>query len=189
MSPAKLASDKTIIYEEAPHDPKMGVRALQCNWLPKHTWVYGFDYIDEVVGVYSDEDYSGTAAYYGIVQDANYNVVGVVELEYYWSLWTQYRYEPYGKLAACEGMQADPDYFSTALVNLHYFQGLMYDRETGLYYSRARYYDPETGRFNSPDPNGQALVLMTALAPLASQWLPDSGVYCFDPRHPVADKT
>jgi RHS repeat-associated protein len=32
------------------------------------------------------------------------------------------------------------------------FTGREYDRETGLYYYRARYYDPHTGRFLSEDP-------------------------------------
>jgi RHS repeat-associated protein len=34
------------------------------------------------------------------------------------------------------------------------FTGREWDRETGLYYYRARYYDPETGRFTSKDPIG-----------------------------------
>ena len=52
------------------------------------------------------------------------------------------------------GTNADPDDFSAALINVHLFQGLMYDRETGLYYSRARYYDPAVGKFLSEDPIG-----------------------------------
>ncbi len=32
------------------------------------------------------------------------------------------------------------------------FTGREYDKETGLYYYRARYYDPEIGRFISKDP-------------------------------------
>jgi len=34
------------------------------------------------------------------------------------------------------------------------YTGREYDRETGLYYYRARYYDPEVGRFVSEDPLG-----------------------------------
>jgi RHS repeat-associated protein len=34
------------------------------------------------------------------------------------------------------------------------FTGREWDRETGLYYYRARYYDPEIGRFTSKDPIG-----------------------------------
>jgi RHS repeat-associated protein len=34
------------------------------------------------------------------------------------------------------------------------FTGREWDKETGLYYYRARYYDPETGRFTSKDPIG-----------------------------------
>ncbi len=36
------------------------------------------------------------------------------------------------------------------------FTGREYDRETGLYFYRARYYDPRTGRFISEDPIGFA---------------------------------
>ncbi len=36
------------------------------------------------------------------------------------------------------------------------FTGREYDRETGLYFYRARYYDPRTGRFISADPLGFA---------------------------------
>lgn len=35
------------------------------------------------------------------------------------------------------------------------FTGREYDRESGLYYYRARYYDPVAGRFVSRDPIGQ----------------------------------
>lgn len=42
--------------------------------------------------------------------------------------------------------------------NLHgndrFFTGREYDKETGLYYYRARYYDPTNGRFISRDPIG-----------------------------------
>ena len=34
------------------------------------------------------------------------------------------------------------------------FQGLTYDKETGLYYNRERYRDPTTGKFISADPLG-----------------------------------
>jgi len=36
------------------------------------------------------------------------------------------------------------------------FAGTTYDRETGLYYNRARYYNPQLGRFISQDPIGLA---------------------------------
>jgi RHS repeat-associated protein len=36
----------------------------------------------------------------------------------------------------------------------HAFTGREWDRETGLYYYRARYYDPKAGRFISEDPIG-----------------------------------
>jgi RHS repeat-associated protein len=36
------------------------------------------------------------------------------------------------------------------------FTGREWDKETGLYFYRARYYDPDTGRFISEDPIGLA---------------------------------
>ena len=38
--------------------------------------------------------------------------------------------------------------------NPYQFTGREYDRDTGLYYYRARYYDPQIGRFISEDPLG-----------------------------------
>src|SRR5262249_10292262 len=43
--------------------------------------------------------------------------------------------------------QTDP-----AVTTRYLFTGREFDRETGLYYYRARYYDPATGRFLSEDP-------------------------------------
>ena len=39
--------------------------------------------------------------------------------------------------------------------NTRLYTGREYDRESGLYYLRARYYSPDTGRFISRDPIGQ----------------------------------
>ena len=43
---------------------------------------------------------------------------------------------------------------STSFVNSYTFTGREWDKETGLYYYRARYYDPMEGRFISKDPIG-----------------------------------
>jgi RHS repeat-associated protein len=38
--------------------------------------------------------------------------------------------------------------------NNHLFTGRQQDKDTGLYYNRARYYDPQTARFTQKDPSG-----------------------------------
>ena len=43
-----------------------------------------------------------------------------------------------------------------AIMNPFTFTGREYDKETGLYYYRARYYDAKVGRFVSKDPIGLA---------------------------------
>lgn len=53
-----------------------------------------------------------------------------------------YDYDPFGRIVRHEGTIANPFAFT----------GREFDRETGLYYYRARYYDPVLGRFLSPDP-------------------------------------
>jgi RHS repeat-associated protein len=52
-------------------------------------------------------------------------------------------YDPFGRVL----FQSNP-----AVTTRYLFTGREFDRETGLYYYRARYYDPATGRFLSEDP-------------------------------------
>lgn len=54
-----------------------------------------------------------------------------------------YEYDPFGNLLS-----------NSAEKLLFGFGGKRYDRESGLYYNRARAYDPATGRFTQPDPLG-----------------------------------
>jgi len=42
----------------------------------------------------------------------------------------------------------------TSFRNSYTYTGREWDKETGLYYYRARYYDPMDGRFISKDPIG-----------------------------------
>jgi len=55
-----------------------------------------------------------------------------------------YEYSVYGQVAA-----SDPNH-----PNRFMFTGRELDKETGLYYYRARYYNPEIGRFLQTDPSG-----------------------------------
>lgn len=56
----------------------------------------------------------------------------------------RYGYEAFGQLTA-----SDPTFD-----NFYTYTGREYDKETGLYYYRARYYDAMEGRFISKDPIG-----------------------------------
>jgi RHS repeat-associated protein len=60
----------------------------------------------------------------------------------------QYAYTPWGEL------ETNVDSIGGVRVNSLRWKGLVYDKETGLYYMRARYYDPTTRRFVSEDPIG-----------------------------------
>jgi RHS repeat-associated protein len=53
-----------------------------------------------------------------------------------------YDYDSFGRVISETGTAQAP----------HLFQGREYDRESGLYYLRARYYDPAIGRFLNEDP-------------------------------------
>jgi RHS repeat-associated protein len=55
-----------------------------------------------------------------------------------------YEYDVYGRLGATDA--SHPNRFM--------FTGREYDKETGLYYYRARYYNPQIGRFLQTDPVG-----------------------------------
>jgi RHS repeat-associated protein len=57
-----------------------------------------------------------------------------------------YEYDVYGRLGATDASHP----------NRILFTGREYDRETGLYYYRARYYNPQIGRFLQTDPIGYA---------------------------------
>jgi RHS repeat-associated protein len=57
-----------------------------------------------------------------------------------------YEYDVYGQVAA-----SDPNH-----PNRFMFTGREFDKETGLYYYRARYYNPTLGRFLQTDPIGYA---------------------------------
>lgn len=57
----------------------------------------------------------------------------------------RYDYEPFGRMKEATG---------ATINNPYTYTGREWDRETGLYFYRARYYDPMEGRFVSKDPIG-----------------------------------
>ena len=120
---------------------------------------------------------------YFYLQDANYNVVAVMDDD--GDVLTQYTYTPYGDLIHVDDLSGTV----AAPVNRFLHQGLPLERfyakenddlttdaillvidpETGesplgLYINRNRCYIPALGRFTSADPNATAMPIVTALA-------------------------
>ena len=125
---------------------------------PHRRYVYGLDYIDEVVAYYDTG--SADPDPHFVLQDANYDVVAVTDHQGY--LEQQYSYAPYGAYQYIEDGSGNaegngPADLTELLIPLGR-NGLILDRETGLYYNRARYYDPLLSRFLQADPNGTGLV-------------------------------
>jgi RHS repeat-associated protein len=87
----------------------------------------------------STTTYAGTYYYHF---DASGNVVALTDDD--GDTAQVYEYSVYGQVGA-----TDPDH-----TNRFLFTGREFDKETGLYYYRARYYKPEIGRFLQVDPVG-----------------------------------
>jgi RHS repeat-associated protein len=83
--------------------------------------------------------YTGTYYYHF---DGSNNVVALTDDE--GDTVEVYDYSVYGRVAALDASHP----------NRFLFTGRRYDKETGLYYYRARYYKPEIGRFLQVDPVG-----------------------------------
>lgn len=76
-----------------------------------------------------------------------------------------YVYSPFGKIVRIEN-SAGADITATPMVdNFYTFTGREYDKESGLYFYRARCYDSETGRFIQSDPhNGELIKPLTFIS-------------------------
>ena len=86
---------------------------------------------------------AGGVTYYASTEPATGDVNGLVRGSDN-AVAAQYAYTPWGEL----------EIDSTNIGNSLRWKGLVYDRETGLYYMRGRYYDPKIRRFISEDPIG-----------------------------------
>ncbi|GJG89822.1 hypothetical protein tb265_50030 [Gemmatimonadetes bacterium T265] len=90
----------------------------------------------------------GDTTYYYVQGDAPGNVLGLLRPN--GTVAAQYQVDAWGQPTAISepGLQG--------WKQPYLFAGRAYDRETGLYYNRARYYDPQGRRFLSEDPAGPA---------------------------------
>ena len=133
--------------------------------------VWGRQYVDELVQVAVNSDQStdnSCDALYWACQDANYNVLGLVDNQ--GVLAERYEYTPYGQRTVffSPGVNDVGCYASTLTsrkivvggvaqpYGLCEFghQGLQHDEESGLIYNRARMLQPVLGRFMQRDPLG-----------------------------------
>ena len=133
--------------------------------------VWGRQYVDELVQVAVNSDQSGDNscdAMYWVCQDANYNVLGLVDNQ--GVLAERYEYTPYGQRTVffSPGVNDVACYASTLTsrkivvggvaqpYGLCEFghQGLQHDEESGLIYNRARMLQPVLERFMQRDPLG-----------------------------------
>ena len=129
-------------------------------------YVWGTQYTDELVQIGINDDPGDTEqnceTFYYAMQDANYNVLGIVNSS--GDLKERYEYTPYGQRTVYKSAGGNDLTVMSPLMDSQQavtnyphglcdfgHQGLLFDKEFGLYYDRARYLDPTLGRMMSPD--------------------------------------
>ena len=156
----------TYLYD---HDSTIETR--NGSGTPVQQYVWGTRYVDELVQVASESDNSsdgvdGDTALWAL-QDANYNVLGLVDSS--GVLVERYQYTPYGQrqvyydagsndvgahavtlgsrriISMSDGLPTPYGYCEAG------HQGLLHDEESGLVYNRARMLSPGLGRFAQRD--------------------------------------
>jgi RHS repeat-associated protein len=105
----------------------------------RRKYIYGPGIDQPICMIESTLTYAGTYYYHF---DALGSVVALTDSDA--NTVEVYEYDVYGRVGAL-----DPSH-----PNRFMFTGREYDKETGLYYYRARYYNPQIGRFLQTDPIG-----------------------------------
>ncbi|MFH1146225.1 MAG: RHS repeat-associated core domain-containing protein [Pseudomonadota bacterium] len=123
------------------YDGYQSVVETDASGTVKAAYVYGTG-IDEALTM----SRNGSTYYYhydglGSVVALTDSTGGIVE---------QYKYDVYGQPAIYDG--AGNAIAESSLGNPYMFTGREFDKETGIYYYRARYYSPQLGRFLQRDP-------------------------------------
>jgi RHS repeat-associated protein len=110
-------------------------------------YIYG-NGIDEILRM--DKNENGVMVHYYFHTNAINSTTAVTDQN--GNIIERYSYDIYGMPII---KNANGDVISqSAIGNEYMFHGRRYDKETNLYYFRARYYDPIMGRFLSVDPMG-----------------------------------
>ena len=141
------------------------------NVLKQHVW--GVTYIDELAQTaLNDDPADGTEddveSYYYALQDAHFNVLGMVSST--GALAERYEYTPYGERTVYLSPGSnDPDAMAPTMISRRWtvgstaqpyglndigHQGLMHDEDTGLIQNRARMRSPRLGRWLQREPLG-----------------------------------
>ena len=105
----------------------------------RRKYIYGPCIDEPICMIEATQSYAGTYYYHF---DALGSVVALTDDDA--NTVEVYEYDVYGRVGALDA--SHPNRFM--------FTGREYDRETGLYYYRARYYNPQIGRFLQSDPAG-----------------------------------
>jgi RHS repeat-associated protein len=105
----------------------------------RRKYIYGPSVDEPICMIEAAGSYAGTYYYHF---DALGSVVGLTNSS--GNTVEVYEYDVYGRLGATDASHP----------NRILFTGREYDKETGLYYYRARYYNPQIGRFLQTDPVG-----------------------------------
>ncbi len=105
----------------------------------RRKYIYGPGVDEPIAMIEAAGSYAGTYYYHC---DALGSVVGLTNAS--GNTVEVYEYDVYGRLGASDASHP----------NRILFTGREYDKETGLYYYRARYYNPQIGRFLQTDPIG-----------------------------------
>lgn len=107
------------------------------------TYVYGQD-LDEILSMHRN------GSHYFYYEDGQGSVARILDQS--GNLVERYRYDAFGNLTIFD---AGANVINESNINNpYYFTGRRLDKETGLYYYRARYYSPGLGRFIQRDPLG-----------------------------------
>jgi RHS repeat-associated protein len=131
-------------------------------------FVWGARYIDELLQVSINSAPSSQSTCdtpYWVCQDANWNVLGIVDSD--GIVRERYEYSPYGERTVFMSAGSDDPYCMSPTIGSQRViaddstqpygicevghQGLLHDEECGLVYNRGRYLSPATGRFLSHD--------------------------------------
>jgi RHS repeat-associated protein len=105
----------------------------------RRKYIYGPSVDEPISMIEAAGSYAGTYYYHF---DALGSVVGLTNAS--GTTVEVYEYDVYGRVGATDASHP----------NRILFTGREYDKETGLYYYRARYYNPQIGRFLQTDPIG-----------------------------------
>jgi RHS repeat-associated protein len=124
-------------------------------------YVYGSRGMDDIIATtitpytrVNKVDVAGTANSYYYEKDHLGSVVKITSST--WSVIDEYSYTVFGKAYKKNtlGVYKPLTSIKSDIWNTRLYTGREYDRETNLYYLRARYYDANLGRFISRDPIG-----------------------------------